>query len=296
MSMIKYEQWYMKTGIINVNQFAKPRMFGMDKFILPMSSTFHHTGDMRFALDHMNEIIRTNKGSKIVEFIEGYDVKEYSELVGVRGMQKRIISLEIRNWFKEHREFKNKLISASLIATPNNLNIIDYTVMDERYLYKPTYAAPWSHWYNQRKELFNQMIKNIDATKRHQFFEMYVPTKLFPLSVVKQILEDYGRGVISPFGHYIRKNYLTKLQEDTANFDILDLILLVSPYREHSLLGTVPTDKLDKVNIILRSGAKYSILNVGKLYSYIRTAENVANKVKSVVLDGIVGRLSMSVV
>lgn len=283
--MIKYEQWYMKTGIINVNQFAKPRMFGMDKFILPMSSTFHHTGDERFTLDHMNEIIRSNKGSKIVEFIEGYEVKEYSELVGVRGMQKRMISQEIRNWFKEHREFKNKLINASLIATPNNLNIIDYTVMDERYLYKPTYAAPYSHWYNQRKELFVQMVKNIENTKRHQFFEMYVPTKLFPLSVVKQILEDYERGVKSPFGHYIRKNYLTKLQEDVTNFDILDLILLVSPLREHSLLGTIPTDKLDKVNIILRSGAKYSILNVGKLYSYIRTAENVANKVKSIVLD-----------
>lgn len=283
--MIKYEQWYLKTGINNVNQFAKPRMFGIEKFLLPMSSTYHYLGDARFTLDHMNEIIRANKGSKIVEFIEGYAGREYGDLVGVRGMQKRIISLEIRNWFKEHREFKNKLISASLIATPNNLNIIDYSVMDERYIYKPTYAAPFSHWYNQRSEMYKQMLKNIDETKRHQFFEMVVPTKLFPLSVVKQILEDYERGVKSPFGHYIRKNLLTKLQDDSTNLDIIDLILLVSPLREHSLLGSIPTDKLDKINIILRAGAKYAVLNVGKIYSFVRTKENIDNKVKTIVLD-----------
>lgn len=283
--MIRFDQWFMKVGIINVNQFAKPRMFDIDRFLLPMSSAYHYTSDDLFSLNSLNEIIRTSKGTKVVEFIEGYQVKAYDELVGVRGMQKRMIGQDIRNWFKDHREFKNKSINASLLATPNNLAIIDYSVMDDRYLYKPTYAMPFARWTNTRKEMYARMVKNIDDTKRHQFFEMQVPTKLFPLSVVKQILEDYKRGVVSPFGHIIRKNYLMKLQQDPSNLDIIDLILLVSPFREYSLLGSIDTAKLDKVNIILRSGAKYSILNVGKFYSFVRTEENIANSVKSMVLD-----------
>lgn len=283
--MIKYEQWYQKVGVLNVNQFAKPRMFGIDKFILPMSSTYHYMSDERLTLDISNEIIRSNKGSKIVKFLTGYDGKGYDELIGVRGMQKRIVDTEVRSWFKEHRDFKNKLINASLIATPNNLNIIDYSLIDERYLYKPTYAAPYAHWYNKRKAMYETMMKDISETKRHQFFELQVPTKLFPLSVVKQVLEDYERGVITPFGHYIRKNILTKLQNDPTNLDIIDFILLLSPSREYSLLGSIPTEQLDKINIILRSGAKYAILNVGRIYSFIRTQQNIENKVKTIVLD-----------
>lgn len=283
--MIKYEQWYQKVGVLNVNQFAKPRMFGIDKFLLPMASTYHYLSDERFTLDIDNEIIRSNKGVKIVDFVEAYNVTKYEDLIGVRGMSKRIISTEIREWFKGHRDFKNKLINASLIATPNNLNIIDYSVMDERYLYKPTYVAPYARWYNTRKAVYAKMVEDINKTKRHQFIELQVPTKLFPLSVVKQILEDYDRGVISPFGHYIRKNILQKIQDDSANLDLVDLILLFSPNRKYSLLGTIPNEQLDKVNFILRSGAKYAIVNVGKLYSFVRTKENIENKVRSMVLD-----------
>lgn len=283
--MIKYEQWFQKVGVLNVNQFAKPRMFGIEKFLLPMASTYHYFNEEPFTLDIDNEIIRSNKGSKIVNYIEGYNVPQYSDLVGVRGMSKRMISMDILAWFRSHREFKNKSLNASLIATPNNLNIIDYSVMDTRYLYKPTYVLPYARWYNTRKAMYSHMLKDIETTKRHQFFELQVPTKLFPLSVVKQILEDYDRGVLTPFGHYIRKTILTNIQNDPSNLDIVDLILLFSPNRVHSLIGTIPTDKLDKINIILRSGAKYSIVNVGRLYSFVRTEENIANKVKTMVLD-----------
>lgn len=283
--MIKFEPWFLKVGIINVNQFAKPRMFNINKFLLPMASAYHYVSDEVFTLDSMNEIIRTSKGTKVVQFVEGYNVKAYDELVGVRGMQKRMIGQEIRNWFTEHRDFKNKTINASLLATPNNVSIIDYSVMDDRYLYKPTYAMTFSRWSNMRTEMYAQMAKSIIDTKRNQFFELQVPTKLFPLSVLKEILLDYSRGVKSPFGHYIRKNYLTKLQADQTNLDIIDLILLVSPYREYSLLGKIPTEDLSKVNIILRSGTMYSVLNVGKLYSFVRTEENIANKVKTMTLD-----------
>lgn len=96
MTMIKYEQWYLKVGVLNVNHFAKPRMFGMDKFILPMASTYHHLSDEPFTLDIQNEIIRANKGSKIVNYIQGYNARDYSDLLGVRGMQKRIIDTEVR--------------------------------------------------------------------------------------------------------------------------------------------------------------------------------------------------------
>ena len=86
MTMIKYEQWYQKAGINNINQIAKPRMFGIEKFLLPMASTYHYFNEEPFTLDIDNEIIRSNKGSKTVNYIEGYNVPQYSDLVGVRGI------------------------------------------------------------------------------------------------------------------------------------------------------------------------------------------------------------------
>ena len=285
MSIVKYESWYLKVGVLNINQFAKPRMFSIEKFILPMSSTYHYLGESPFDLNKSNELILNHKGFKIVRFIEGYNVKEYSELHGVRGMQKRMIIQDIRNWFSEHREFKNHLINKSLLSTPNNLGIIDYSVMDDRYLYKPVYSLNYSRWVNIKNGLIDGIIKDLETTKRHQFIEMHCPTKLIPISIVNQIMDDYKADKLYPFGHYIRKTILTMLMNDPALLDIVDLMLMFSEYRDKSIIGRLDADQLSKVNIIIRSGTKYCVVNLGKIAAYVKTKENLEKKSKVATLD-----------
>ena len=285
MTTLKYEQWFQKVAIKNLNQFAKPRMFGIERFMLPQASTYHHVADEELSLNAKNEIITNNKGVKIVSIVEGYDVKAYGELIGVRNMQKRMLGPEIRNWFNTNRDFKNIKINNSLVASPLNIKIYDYTMMDIRYLYKPTYVTPYARWYNSRREQYRNMVKDIKETKRYQFIEMHAPVKLFPISVVNQIMEDHERGVKTPFGHYIRKDILNKLMSDITRLDVVDLLLLFSPHRKYSLLGEIPTEMLDKVNIILRSGSKYCIVNVGTIYSFYRSKENIEGKVKTATLS-----------
>jgi hypothetical protein len=176
----------------------------------------------------------------------------------------------VQDFFRKHVNFNNVVREKAAPMIAMNLVIYDYSLIHHEARYRETYATEYQRWMNAFETFINE-VKLCEYKDRKHYFEFIVPEQLLPLSVWQLFQDDVATRKPDMNGIRFRTDYAKRLNTDSLRF-MSDLWLMLghSNQSKHSLLNSLTKEEADKLNIIIRAGGKFSILNIGLLMSWLK--------------------------
>lgn len=280
----EYIEFFRKYGIRNPHELARPRNISIDKLTLPKNSAIH------FPIDDSGEI-GPNENS---EYISAYNRSVFLKMVenvsnknvkGVMSFKKVPMMAKVHEYFNKHATFHNldKYKNASHLKT--TLVAYDYSLIHTNLVYRQNYATEYMHWHNTTMTILDNihnLVKGGDS--RNHFLEFIVPERINPVSTWMLLSEDIKTRKPDVFGLNFRRELLNRMTSNESKF-FAQLWILCGNKDEHvkGILNNYPSETLDKINLIIRAGNKFTVLNLGLLLSWLKR-DNIAPTKKAILV------------
>lgn len=278
---ILYPDFYRKFGIRSAVELARPRLFPIETFQLPINSILH-------VLPPDDNSIGPGDNS---EYYNGFEKSLYVNMVmyyhssgaGILTKSKTPKLPYMQEFFKTHVNFNNVLREKTAPNIAKNLVIYDYSLIHRDINYRENVATDYLRWLNGFETFINE-VKDCPYPERYHFLEFVVPERLLPLSVWQLFQDDVATRKPDLNGIRFRQDYIRRFDTDSVRF-ISDLWLLLghSNQSKHSVLNSLSIEQASKLNIIIRAGGKYSILNIGTLMTWLKRDTDGNEKSRSLV-------------
>lgn len=257
-----YKFFYREYGIRYIDRMINLLPFKLTEF--PKDSLFHAVPTTPGHPDvDMSQLYFQNYPKKILLD----HVTEYPKTDGVvRTITYNLNTLTqlFRQGSKKHWQTIPEPYKAD--QSPNTLVVMNYGYLDVVHKYQPVAMAPYYRWLNRQRAIYAEIEKIAQSSARHQFLIVPVP----PILQGRAILDKYSREPAS------LQSVRILGEGGEGGFMLLDLWMWISQaHRSKSLLGTVKTEHLKKVNLVFQgSTGDQSLLNLGFLNSWIKGQPN----------------------
>lgn len=263
-----YPDFYRKYGIRTAVEFAAPRLISIEKFQLPIDSILHvlPPDDNSIGPGDNSEYYKGFESSLYVNMIQHY----HSSGLGILSKTKVPKLPLVQEFFRTHVNFNNIIREKAAPNIAKNLVIYDYSLIHHEARYRETYATDYQRWLNAFETFINE-VKTCEYASRQHFIEFIVPERIFPLSIWQLYQEDVATRKPDIQGIRFRQDFAKRLNTDNLRlFADLWLMLGNSNQSMHSLLNALSPEEASKLNIIIRAGGKFSILNLGMLSKWLK--------------------------
>ncbi len=144
---------------------------------------------------------------------------------------------------------------------PQNLVVINYSILQRIRRYAKTAWAAYFKWYNIFSTVVQTMNDLAHISDRQQFIVLEMPKDLISIALIRK--------------HERRasKRSISQLKDETG-FTFADILAWVGPNREHSILNKLEADSLSKINIVFTLYGRWMSINLGTLNGWIKVGEN----------------------
>lgn len=280
----EYIEFFRKYGIRNPHELARPRHVSIDKLILPKNSAIH------FPIDDSGEI----GPSETNEYIGAYGRSVYLKLIenvsqnnvlGVMSVKKVPMLAAVHEYFNAHNTFHNLDKNKNAIHLKTTLLSYDYSLIHVNLVYRQNHTTEYMQWHNTittTLDTIHNLVKSGDT--RNHFLEFIVPERINPVSTWMLLSEDIKTRKPDVFGLRFRREVLNRMTSDESKF-FAQLWILCGNKDEHTkgFLNQYPIETMDKINLIIRAGNKFTILNLGIFISWLKR-DNIATSKKSILV------------
>ena len=250
---ITHKIQYRSYGVRKITHFIAPQIGKWSMFTFPFMSTYHYqdySGDNPFP-DTRKPYLSYRLRLPLVA------VDKVEKPIGrVRYTNKGINLLT-----KSRSKLKKfTLLEPGETITANSLIPIVYTygLIPHAYRYAPNKINEYFEWYNQYSTVLETIGRVTKPQARQQYMVLEIPVNIpttQELRVIsKKEINARSLNILTTHNH----------------FTIYDVWLWINPdTREKSLLSRIPPDIRSSVNIVLKHGTAWTLLNLKKLMDFI---------------------------
>lgn len=259
--MINYDVFYKRNVVRLPQHLMLPYMPTIDKFEFPFRSVHHYVAwDSVLDGPESSEYFYRNIDKKIF-------VEHVFELVGDKGKPRRapIPLLPIaRQWHMKNKRFRYAENAAETVTDRMTLVVVNYGIIAKAYRYTRSLYADYYKWANIQTTLWSKVGKIAANTDNNQFVFVELPTKLMGMSVLDQHASRFSERTVRNFG-------------GPNGWFILEMWKWLSEeYRNNSVIGDLPQEALNKINLVINESGRFVVINLGVLNSwrFIKTSGN----------------------
>jgi hypothetical protein len=254
--MLNFQLFYRRYGIRLLQQLAQPQMRDILELELPMNSIYHYCDFEGIQSGPKNEDVLFRGNLKPIQ------VSHVLELKGEIGFPRKlpfVVNTEIKDYHMQNRRTRWLRNIDSVLRDPQTLIVYNYSLLIKTYKYVRSFFSEYYKWYN----LFDTMIENIvtssDNNLRQHYFTANIP-KVIPSLQQLELAATQGMN-----------QTLLKVFRDKDGYMLIELWKWLhddDSVSEKSIFSKIPKDKLHLVNIIYLEDSKWTVLNLGMLYSF----------------------------
>ena len=263
--MIQPDIFYRRFGVRTPPHLVSPLMPAWELFEFPRTAVWHYlTFDNIVVGPQSDEYILRNVSKKIM-------VEHVTHLTSALG-DPRITgtSLEniVRDFHMRNKRFRRMTNIAEDLKDDTVLGIVSYALASHNAKYVRSFYKEYYSWYNIQKTAWDK-IRSMSAVDNHQHF-MVVN--------VPQVLPSIQR--LQSACKKIDQSNLKFIDTHEAMFALEIWKWLDEEHRKDSIIGEMPQNQLDKINIVFQDTNRWVVLNLGVINSwrYIKDSKNPNHK------------------
>lgn len=263
--MLLYEQFFRKYGVRNPQLLLMPLITPIEKFEFPKNSVYHY----------VNYDTVTNGPSGEDVLIKNIERKIFCEhildIADNKGAPKKV-SLPLLPYVREFHAKNKKFRLAddiSVVGDENTLCIVNYSLVSRAYRYIRSFYTEYYKWWNIQKTLWKR-VGELTTSGRNQFIFVNVPVTLPSVARLEAGSKLFNQNVVKFF----------PTEESLFLLEVWKWLGIDS--RAESVIPTLPTEQLNKVNIVFMESGKWFMVNLGAMDSwrYINDVTPVDQKIK----------------
>lgn len=247
---------------VRIEQFGRPKIGLIDALEFPRGSIFHFLPNGTDCLGPSQALPYLAKSEKLMmeRHITKYDCKE------IAGRPIDIVRSDLNakllGYHRANRRIRVLKDDKIIIADPRTLLIENYANIPYMYRYQQTQMSWYDRYINTYTTVFNQIAADVKRYDRNNYVIIDLP-EVLP-SIIELRKAETKRNYVN----------LENIREDMQLL-FLELWQWLGVDREKSLFNLLGQEQLIEVNIILKSGNKFTNLNLGEL-NYWRTGVGTA--------------------
>lgn len=256
-TQVLYPIYYRMYGNRRVQNLANPRIISLNS--LPRNAAVHYlTNDEELDLDSSKPYFQGYTKRIVLE----YPTELTSDLGSPRPKPLVIRNLT-RDWLNKNRKFRHVPGLYKNTSDQLSLVVFNYNYLKAKYRYVPMPLTAYYQWKNQNQTVWDTIADLTKEIDRNHFVFMNAPEDIPGISVFRLYEERVNPTLIKVF-------------DTPEKLFLLELWKFIHPEKRHlSFFKNIPTDKLNKVNIVFQlKDGRSTILNLGYLNSWIKDQPN----------------------
>jgi hypothetical protein len=250
--MLIYQMFFRKYGIRRKEQLLSPIFTSFSVLSLPLKSLLHYVPDVSDQVGPLPTYPLLNDDWRYVY------VGHVQELTAFEGSP-RFIPVNFLGKIRDYQHANAKLIwlkkDPSIVIDPKSLVVMTYGGLEANYLYKREIISAQYRWRNDFATIYSKVNEQAVTGFRQQFLTIEMPDAIpsrskFELAEREQTVQQM-------------KNF----KSSSLKF-LLDFWIWLGNSREKSVLSKLNKEGLAHLNLILKSGDRAVILNLGMVNSW----------------------------
>lgn len=252
--MLYYEMFYRRYGVRLPSHLMTPIVTKMENFSFPKNSIHHFT-----VMD--NIVLGPNANDYLYRDIEKkIFVSHVIEITDHKGDPKKVpIPLEpvIKNYHIKNKKFRRTYDISKNPIDENTLAVVNYALLTKSYRYMRNFYTEYNRWWNLQKTVWDQAGTIANTSDRNQFIFLELPQILPSVTRLNQFTDQFNQKLVTLF-------------KDPKAMMILEIWKWLDPDIRHtSILGNIPKEVLNEINIVFVESGNFIILNLGIIDSWI---------------------------
>ena len=263
--MIQPDIFYRRFGVRTPPHLVSPLMPAWELFEFPRKAVWHYLSFDNIAVGpQSDEYILRNVSKKIM-------VEHVTHLTSAIG-EPRVTgtSLEniVRDFHMRNKRFRRMMNIAEDLQDETILGIVSYALASHNAKYVRSFYKEYYSWYNIQKTAWDK-IRAMTAIDNHQHYLVVG---------VPQVLPSIQR--LQNASKKIDQSNLKFLDSHESMFLLEMWKWIDEDHRKDSMIGEMPQNQLDKINIVFQDGNRWIMMNLGVVNSwrYIKDAKNPDQK------------------
>ena len=237
-----------------------PHIEDVSKFVLPVSSIYHFVDLDSSELSPTDELpyLKPVNGKTVV-----VNITDIINPIGrVRKVAKDLLSILTKLRLK-NKKFKYVTDGYDINKEPvSNPVVFNYGLTSVLYTYRNDPLHDYTYWYNQMSVVIDKCKELVTRNDRKHYIPVELPAKVVTRSILKKHVKEVTRKTILDL-------------EDIHNFSVRDLWLWIDETtRDKSIFSKIDSEHLDKIILVFIRNGKFTLLNLGTLYGFIKGKEH----------------------
>lgn len=256
-SMMFYDFFYKRFGVRRADHLVAPIMPELEALELPKHSILHYLSMSPLESGPASDDFMFRN---ITVPIQMSHITENGDTKGIpRRLTVAVPSL-INSYHIRNRRFRQMRNLDAATRDPNTLLVYNYGFIPQLYHYPRSFYSEYYKWWNIQSALWKSVAGVAKLSDRQQFIVCKLPTVL-------PSIPDFaiGTGTLS--------QKMVKIFNSPESLMLLELWKWFGEQRKESVLNHVPTEQLNKVNIIFQESGRWFVINLGLLNSWRKATE-----------------------
>jgi len=258
--MIHYNQFYRKYGIRQQGLLARPMLHSLTSFQLPFNSILHHLGEDGTLMSASDLAYQGNAGryvmtQHVVSLAEDATLGNPINIPTDR-------NLLMRHFHQKNLKFRLTRDYTIVLNDAKQLVTFNYAFLERLYRYPKTPLQPYYEWCNHYRTMWENVAAIAPTTTRQHFVMMDLPMGLAAPSIYQKY-ETSG----------LNLSMLARQFTNPKAFALADLWTWLGAEREKSILSVLPTEVLNKVNLVWVETGHWTVINLGLLEAWRNNPE-----------------------
>jgi hypothetical protein len=267
MSRLNYLNYYHRFGIHQLSRINAPKLFNVDTYALPLDSVYHHVTYDGVAIGPMAD------DSSFANITKPIQLTNITVLSQLDGNPRRVANEEyalIHQLRSKNRRLKVMANPLEMGKDHQSLVVYNYCLLGRVYRYTRGMYANYYRWRNTFATIVDHMTKIAEVSTRQQFILTGIPPVLPSMMILKQAQSVIPQALLDDFA-------------TPQACLMLEIWRWLSEERSKSLLGAIPEDKLQYINVVYQEAGRWMVLNLGYLNQLREDPEAPGNKKQAII-------------
>lgn len=249
--MLIQKSLYEKYGVRTFDKLKAPMFFEVDKFELPKETILHHMpeDDLEFGPNQDDFLFNGRESSHV------WHIEKLTSNLGSPRFKNGDFRTKSKAFHKKNRHLRLLRKFEQGIRDDRNLVVCNYAPLTTLFHYTRSALTDWNKWMNINKTLWENVGKVAKETLRNQYIHLQLPVAFPEFEELKLLSKKPNLESLEPFKTYQHLMFWYLWEWATQGKHELD-----------DFLG----EQAALVNLIVESGGKFSIVNMGLLQEWKR--------------------------
>lgn len=267
--MQQYISYLKRFGVRSPQMLLTPVMQPLDAFEFPIGSIHHYV-----------QYDAVTDGPSSTEYLyrklppnDKIYLEHLQLLTSFEGSPKTMtepLAPIINNFHAKNKRFR-RVASVAEVGNNNLLGVVNYALISRHYRYVRSFYADYYRWRNIQQTLWDKVGEIAKVSTRAQYVFVSVPQVLPSVARLNECAAGFDAAV------------LRKMNSHESLFLLEMWKWMSAQYREQSLFAKLTREQLDKVQLVIQDGDRWSMVNMGQLedWRYIAGVSDPKQKHKT---------------